>query len=595
MTEIQGAAQAAIDAGWEIVRIVKGEKEPSGQWRNAKPKANDFQDRDQLAFKAGEPSGNRVCLDADCSEVIELLPRFVNMQNAWVEGRPSKPNSHWWVVAEDTPTRRFKDVDGATILEIISTGGYAVVPPSVNTASATPETRRWVEPRPALLQPVNPERFKLLAVCALLARHWPGQGSRHELIGPLTGLLLRCGVHPTNIPHLIEQAMHVAKDTSEIAVRMKYVENTIKRFSAGEHVTGGPKVAEILGREVKSRICSFLEAADFALLDELSQRWFICDVGADTVVGEEVEETDEAKARKWTRFSFRSFSSFRERLIKLPDIKVGERANGNPIMRPAADYWLEHPEAPQYDRLVYAPVGSGIDCDTAKNPPDLNGWKGFTVTPQSGDWSQTKNFIREIICDGDDTLFEWFLDWCAALFQRPGEHADTVPVLTGMQGTGKNFMFDKVLGWCFDGRHAATVVNLNGVLGDFNEKLSGLVLLTLDEVQLTPPQSVAMRGLVTGDTLDINRKHISRSAERNMLHIAILSNNVAPLKIDNDDRRFAFFAVSSAARKTTCTLLPSCLNSIRMGGGPPCYTSYSIASTTATACEERPALPPRSL
>src|SRR5262249_4063109 len=93
------------------------------------------------------------------------------------------------------------------------------------------------------------------------------------------------------------------------------------------------------------------------LLDELSHRWFICDVGADTVVGEEVEETDEAKARKWTGFSFRSFSSFRERLIKLPDIKVGERANGNPIMRPAADCWVERPEAPQYDRLVYASVG----------------------------------------------------------------------------------------------------------------------------------------------------------------------------------------------------------------------------------------------
>ena len=218
---------------------------------------------------------------------------------------------------------------------------------------------------------------------------------------------------PNVVPQVIEQAMHVAKDF-EVSDRMKFVRNTIQRFTAGERVTGGPKVAEILGAPVKSKICTFLDAADFAILDELNQRWFICDVGAESVVGEEIEETNKEKTRKWSRFSFRSFNDFRERLIKLPDICVGSRANGNPIMQAAADYWLEHEEGRQYDRLVYAPPGSDVVCDTTKAPPDLNGWKGFAVAPAPGDWSrrQRSPTVAAIV------RTDWTTEWTTELSNR---------------------------------------------------------------------------------------------------------------------------------------------------------------------------------
>ena len=95
MTDIQQAAQEYLDAGWELVRIKQGEKVPSGQWKKEKPKAADFESGDQIALKCGAPSRDHICLDADCTEAIDLLPRFISPNHAHIEGRANKPRSQW--------------------------------------------------------------------------------------------------------------------------------------------------------------------------------------------------------------------------------------------------------------------------------------------------------------------------------------------------------------------------------------------------------------------------------------------------------------------------------------------------------------------
>ena len=72
-------------------------------------------------------------------------------------------------------------------------------------------------------------------------------------------------------------------------------------------------------------------AGERSVIDELNERFFLVDIGADTVVAEEVEETN--GTRKWTTFLFRSFADFKRKLVKIKIEIDGKK-------KPAAHLWL---------------------------------------------------------------------------------------------------------------------------------------------------------------------------------------------------------------------------------------------------------------
>jgi hypothetical protein len=274
---------------------------------------------------------------------------------------------------------------------------------------------------------------------------------------------------------------------------------------------------------------------DAVTFDALNRRFFIVDVGSRPCVGEEVTVTDD-RERTYTTFVFRSYEHFRDKFIK------ARNDDGN-----LADRWLSSKQGRQFEKLVYTPPGARVNA----GPKDLQGWRGFTVDPAPGDWSLTKAFIRDVICSNNESLFEWTLDWLADLFQRPGLHAETGLVLTGAQGIGKNFFADMVIHDCFNARHARTVHSPNQALGEFNDVVSGLCVLTFDEVELSSAQRKRVQAMMTASRNDINRKGLPLDDEWNMLHLLFLSNSPTPIGIDRDDRRFAFYDVSAAHQNDT--------------------------------------------
>lgn len=415
---------------------------------------------------------------------------------------------------------------------------------------------------------------KNYAIACLLLKRLPG-GLHHDGRIALAGLLLKRGIPPEMAVSILQCicAEQMARRVSDIGPRdiadcILAVRSTVQRLAEGKKTAGGPKFAEycgLRGEALVARITEWLpKGSEVAIaIEKLNEIYFLVDVGTETVVGESVEQTD-ATARRWSELRFRSFEDFKKKLIK-ETIQVDIKVKGDvstPVYKPLADVWLKHRFGTQYDRLVYAPEGSNIHI----GPQDLNGWKGFTVTPQEGSWSLTRGFLKEILCNNNAHLFDWTLDWFAALFQRPGLHAETALVLTGKQGTGKNIVGELILGRTFDGRHARVTTHTKQVLGEFNDILSGLCLLVLDEVGLTTvPEYNATKGLITGHTIDINRKGIRIDTERSMLHVLFLSNDDVPLKIAPDDRRFAFYHLSET-RQNDATFFAAIERELDEGG-----------------------------
>jgi len=63
--------------------------------------------------------------------------------------------------------------------------------------------------------------------------------------------------------------------------------------------------------------------------------------------------------------------------------------------------------------------------------------------------------IRDILCGGVASIFDYVLDWCANLVQHPERQGNVVIVLTGLEGAGKAILA-KLLVRMF-GRHAVAI------------------------------------------------------------------------------------------------------------------------------------------
>ena len=84
-----------------------------------------------------------------------------------------------------------------------------------------------------------------LAAAALLARHWPGVGQRHEAALAAAGLLLRGGLDRVDVERIVTEAARAAGD-DEAQDRRRNVPTTDDRLRIGQPVTGGRTLAECL-------------------------------------------------------------------------------------------------------------------------------------------------------------------------------------------------------------------------------------------------------------------------------------------------------------------------------------------------------------
>lgn len=290
-------------------------------------------------------------------------------------------------------------------------------------------------------------------------------------------------------------------------------------------------------------------------IDELNERFAIVSVGNKVVVMQIDPGKGGSIHELW------SFEEFKKLLIKRR-IQVKAK-DGSVRTSELAVEWLRSKEGNQYGRLVYAMPGSAQQA----GPNDYNGWRGFTIEPQSGDWSTNRDHLFRVICNGNQAHFEWLLNWCAALVQQPGRHAMSSIVLRGGQGIGKGHFADKMIGRLFHAQQYLHMIGANQLTAEFNEHLSGKVLVFADEATWggDPRHAAKLKGLVTEDNVPIHRKFLKMVEEPSALHIIVASNGDWPVPADWDDRRFFVLDVSDE-RKQDETYFSQLLKELRDGG-----------------------------
>lgn len=524
-------AQKYIDAGWSVVRLVKGEKRADASWPTKTYEANEFDANDGVAIKCGEPSGWLVDIDLDCSEAIAAANALLPMTGL-VHGRASKPSSHRWFICRDIKTKQFTDINekGAMLVEIRSTGGITAVPPSINPSG---EVLTWeTQSAPLLIEPDDlASCVRDVAIATLLARHWPGHGATHVAIGPLAGFLCRAGV--VDVVRILATAATIAG--SNVRDVTNYAQTTVSKFRKGEKVTGGPTLEEHFDKAVVRKMRSWLQTPDEAAVEEgierLNQHHFIVACEGQMAV---------ADTSRDDRIQLWPFDEFKKKFSK-------EFVPGPKRPQPLADVWIKDSRGRRYDQLTFSPPGAPRPAGEG----DYNGWRGFAVTPAKGNWGRMRRHIQHVICGNDPCLEAWVLNWCASLLQLPGRHARTALVLKGGQGVGKGVFVEDLLCALFPRLHQIVIHNPDHFYGKHNQHLAGKCLVFLDEATWGGRKNDAaiLKGRVTGHQLTIEPKFINSFQLDSMLHIVIASNENWPVGVDPDDRRFCCLDIKNDRAK----------------------------------------------
>lgn len=220
--------------GWEALRI--SEEEIPRYWTNGQ----------NIGLLTGEPSGWRVDVDLDADEAVRIAGRF--LLPTLTAGRESRPHSHWWFIAPGVESRDWKDTDGKKLVELRSTGRQTLVAPSTHPDG---DIYVWHSEAGLKMAEVSAdeleEQCRRLATVALIARHVPPSGSRHDFALALAGFVLRDNRLGADLAlKVLKAAWHAAGADSVEAIRdlEAIARDTTENLAAGELVVGGPTLEE---------------------------------------------------------------------------------------------------------------------------------------------------------------------------------------------------------------------------------------------------------------------------------------------------------------------------------------------------------------
>ena len=186
-------------------------------------------------------------------------------------GRESAPASHWWYHLADGAEHYVKHTgpDGSAVVEVRADARHqTAIPPTVHPSG---EPYRW-EGRPwdtAELPAADVlAGAASVALVAVLADAWPGEGSRHDACLSFVGGLLRgCEGVPgmvTAAERIVSALATLTGDHDGARARVaEAVPTTVRRLRAGENVTGWTRLGELLpGEDAAAVVRAAQSAAD---------------------------------------------------------------------------------------------------------------------------------------------------------------------------------------------------------------------------------------------------------------------------------------------------------------------------------------------
>lgn len=211
---------------------------------------------------------------------------------------------------------------------------------------------------------------------------------------------------------------------------------------------------------------------------------------------------------------------------------------------PLAMEWFKWGGRTSFEGVAFDPA-----CRIPAKARMLNLWTDWAVEPARGDWSMLKRLLLEGLCDGDEAMYEYVLNWSAFMVQHPDRPAEVALIFRGAKGTGKGTYFRSLAELA--GRHGMHISSQQHFTNHFNSHLRDCIFLFADEAMWAGDKRAegTLKALITEPTLVIEGKGKDVVVARNHLHIGMASNEdwVFPASME-DERRLAISDVNPKFR-----------------------------------------------
>jgi hypothetical protein len=182
---------------------------------------------------------------------------------------------------------------------------------------------------------------------------------------------------------------------------------------------------------------------------------------------------------------------------------------------------------------------------TEARPGYLNQWLGPTLRPKEGYCGRIKEFLRNDLCNGDESAYQYLLRYLAHALQRPEEKPGVKIVLGGGQGTGKGTL-GRILARIW-GPTYLHVHDVDVITGKHNGSLARSFIIFLDEALFVGNRSVTnkLKALVTEPTVMIDEKFVPQYQTDSFHRFFVASNADHIQHTEHDDRRDLVLRVSN--------------------------------------------------
>ena len=226
--------------------------------------------------------------------------------------------------------------------------------------------------------------------------------------------------------------------------------------------------------------------------------------------------------------------------------------NGKLHLNPAINVTQIHAHYMQYEVMPPKFV-SGWDMyydpnsTEVFNPDELtintHKWSEYSsVTKEGSDQFPTiKRIIEHAIGDEDGDLYDHFINWFACIFQRK-HRPITAWVWHGVEGTGKGFLFNRVLAPLLHPDNTR-ITGISGLNEKYNRFVSEALLVFVDEVSAKymkkdAPVAERLRSWITEPKVAIREMRSDEYIVDNYTAWIFASNDKKPIVVPPTDRRY---------------------------------------------------------
>lgn len=217
------------------------------------------------------------------------------------------------------------------------------------------------------------------------------------------------------------------------------------------------------------------------------------------------------------------------------------------------------------EEVVFDPTGKCSDqC--------VNLFGGIELQPVDGEVAPMLELLDHL-CDNDEEVRDWLLNWLALPLQRLGSKMRTAVIVHGDEGSGKNLFFEAVRD--IYGEYAL-VVGQDQLEDKFNDWLSCKLFIIGDEVvtrQELRHHKGRLKAMISGREVQINTKMMPVRKEANHVNLVFLSNELQPLELDATDRRYCVMWTPPRRDKAFYGRVGQCLAS----GGLAAFYAFLLA------------------